>query len=647
MQFQYPNILYALLLLLIPLIIHLVRWKKYIKEIFTNVDFLQDLEIKSRKSRKLKELIVLLLRLLAFAMLIVAFARPFFPSKASKSGIKNVRNIIYIDNSRSLSVLNGKTNLWQQYIQDINQNMSAENEYTLLTNDQTFEHINGKNLTKILQETHFSNQPAYHTGLLKKIALLAGGTNKASTHVLYLSDLQKVEDEKLSDSLFLNNVQYHFYPKQVKELANISIDSIWQTQSTAEYYELKLKLSANNPQLHTQVSIKTGHEVLWNNNVNFKDSLQQSFEIQLPKRNIEGKVEITDKGFQFDNRLFFSLQQPDKINVLVIGNQLPEYLKKIYTPDEFVLIHKKSNQLSYNDLYKYHLIIITGYSADFNLSISALNRYLQQYGNLLIIPANNQEKALSQFLQSLQVNVQASRDTARVFLNKINYNHPVFDGIFLKKVKNFAYPFVREHYHFSRQGKWLYKLSDHSAFAQIYGRNANIIVVNSPLNKENTNFTSAASLIVPLLYSLAFNHNKKEQLYYVLGTSHLIDIHTRLDKDEIIKLKLGDKEYIPRQKILGNKVQILTGELPEEAGIYRIIHKQQQAGSIAFNYDRKENRIDFIDIPSLANTHRIESLGSYVEQQQKLFKEKRLWKYFLMLALLFLLLEMLVIKFWK
>ena len=648
MQFHHPDILYALLLLLIPVIIHLVRWKKFKTVLFTNVDFLQELEIKSRKSRKLKELIVLLLRLLAFAMLIMAFARPFFPSKAHLSGTGESKNIIYVDNSRSLSVLNGKTSLWQQYLQDISQNLSRNKKYTLLTNEHTFRDITGEEVEKILYETHFSNQPAYHGNNLKKIALLAGETNGQNIHVLYLSDMQNATLETINDSLFVPGYKYYFYPKQIKNIANISIDSIWQVRNTAQYRMLQLKLSANNPELSTQLSIKNGNEVLWNHTIQFKDSLQQNFIVQLPNKNIEGEAVITDNGFQFDNRLYFTLQQPEKIKVLVIGKKLPGYLKKIYTPDEFELEFINHKQLNYNDLDKYQLIIISDFSADYRLSATALQSYLQQYGNLLIIPDKSQATALSGLLQSLQVPVQAQSDTTKVFLNKINYNHPVFEGVFLKKVKNFAYPFVKEHYRFNRRGNWLYQLSDGSPFAQIFGRNHNIFVINAALQPENTDFTAAPSLIVPLLYSIPFHNNKREELYYILGMNHSIPVKAQVSKDDIVRLKSKEAEYIPRQEIRGNKILITAGEeIPEKAGIYAVEYNKRKLRSIAFNYDRKENLLQFIDLPALSNIQRIESLHQYTVEQENLFKEKEIWKWFLWLALLFLLMEMAVIKFWK
>lgn len=46
MQFKYPELLYALFLLVIPLIVHLFQLRKFEKVPFTNVAFLKSVAIK-------------------------------------------------------------------------------------------------------------------------------------------------------------------------------------------------------------------------------------------------------------------------------------------------------------------------------------------------------------------------------------------------------------------------------------------------------------------------------------------------------------------------------------------------------------------------------------------------------------------------
>jgi len=50
MQFKHPEILYALFLLLIPIIIHLFQLRRFEKVHFTNVQFLKKVELQTRKS---------------------------------------------------------------------------------------------------------------------------------------------------------------------------------------------------------------------------------------------------------------------------------------------------------------------------------------------------------------------------------------------------------------------------------------------------------------------------------------------------------------------------------------------------------------------------------------------------------------------
>jgi len=78
MLFKNPNLLYALFTLIIPIIVHLFQLRRFQKVAFTNVAMLKKLELQTRKSAVLKKWLVLFSRLGLFAMLILAFAKPYF-----------------------------------------------------------------------------------------------------------------------------------------------------------------------------------------------------------------------------------------------------------------------------------------------------------------------------------------------------------------------------------------------------------------------------------------------------------------------------------------------------------------------------------------------------------------------------------------
>jgi len=74
MQFKHPELLYALFLLIIPIIVHLFQLRKFEKVSFTNVAFLKEAKLQARKSSQIKKWLILCTRLLLLACIVLAFA---------------------------------------------------------------------------------------------------------------------------------------------------------------------------------------------------------------------------------------------------------------------------------------------------------------------------------------------------------------------------------------------------------------------------------------------------------------------------------------------------------------------------------------------------------------------------------------------
>ena len=70
MQFKHPEILYALLLLVIPIIVHLFQLRRFQKVPFTNVAFLKEITLQTRKSSTIKKWMTLITRLFLFTIAI-------------------------------------------------------------------------------------------------------------------------------------------------------------------------------------------------------------------------------------------------------------------------------------------------------------------------------------------------------------------------------------------------------------------------------------------------------------------------------------------------------------------------------------------------------------------------------------------------
>ena len=74
MNFQNPKLLYALLAIAIPIIIHLFNLQRNKKIYFSSIRFLKEIKQKKQQRTKLKNLLILLSRILAISFLTMAFA---------------------------------------------------------------------------------------------------------------------------------------------------------------------------------------------------------------------------------------------------------------------------------------------------------------------------------------------------------------------------------------------------------------------------------------------------------------------------------------------------------------------------------------------------------------------------------------------
>src|SRR5690606_2175939 len=102
MSFLYPQFLFGLLALAIPVIIHLFNFQKPKVVYFTNVRLLKNVKEVTNNKLKLKHLLVLLSRLLFITFLVLAFAQPFKSKKNSTKLANQDEAFIYLDNSYSM-----------------------------------------------------------------------------------------------------------------------------------------------------------------------------------------------------------------------------------------------------------------------------------------------------------------------------------------------------------------------------------------------------------------------------------------------------------------------------------------------------------------------------------------------------------------
>ena len=127
MEFVHPEILWGLTALAIPILVHLLQFRRFRRVVFPHVAFLQSVQRETRATQRLRHLLVLLARLIALAALVLAFAQPYTPpptntatGNAEDAGKADQRGMavgIYIDNSFSMEAIGEEGQLLQSALE--------------------------------------------------------------------------------------------------------------------------------------------------------------------------------------------------------------------------------------------------------------------------------------------------------------------------------------------------------------------------------------------------------------------------------------------------------------------------------------------------------------------------------------------------
>ncbi|KAB2663564.1 MAG: VWA domain-containing protein, partial [Verrucomicrobia bacterium] len=115
MPFLFANtaLLAALAGLGIPVALHLLMKRRQVRMRFSTIRFFRPQDPRAKARRRLRNLLLLLLRMLAFALVVLAFARPFLPRNPAGPGQRPRRQLVVVlDRSLSLRAKDSQGVRW-------------------------------------------------------------------------------------------------------------------------------------------------------------------------------------------------------------------------------------------------------------------------------------------------------------------------------------------------------------------------------------------------------------------------------------------------------------------------------------------------------------------------------------------------------
>lgn len=681
MNFLFPTFLIGLVAIAIPIIIHLFNFRKYKKVYFTNVQFLKELKQESDSKSKLKEWLILAMRILAIACLVSAFAQPFIPGKTKAlQGEKAIS--IYIDNSFSMESTNKKGTLLEnakEYATEIVNTFNASDKFQLLTNDFEGKHqrfVSKEDFIEQLNEVKISSATKALNDVLKRQQVFLQNSSSKNKRIFLLSDFQKnavlFNKSDIDTSIIVSCI-----PIASSEVSNVYIDSVWFetpvqqfgtqqiihatiiNKSTKDIENGTLKLFINN----AQVSLSS-----FNVSAGNKKDASISFTVKAKGIN-KGVLKIEDYPITYDDNFYFSFNAQTTINALVINGKETKTsgnFKSLMQNDSlFVFQENNESAIDYSVFSKTNMIVLNELSSLTSGLTSELQKFVTNGGSLGVFP--NKKADLESYniaFQNLQLPQITKLDTVNTKTQSINFEQGLYEGVFDKIDQRMDLPKVFEHFELTKttnsNSQSLVLLQNGQSLLSLNPLGSGKIYLFSIPSDESCSNLLKHALFVPTLIKMSILSLKPSPVYYKTAVNEAIVLNTTSNfSDKPLHIIKDDKkvDVIPEHRLMNNATTLFTQNQITEAGHYEVFENTSSIKDLAFNFDRKESDMNFmtkddlqkqIDEKGLKNIQIIETNEKTLTNAlQEVNDGKKLWKLFLILALIFLAAEILIIRLFK
>ncbi len=682
--FLNPLILLATPASLIPLLIHIFNRRRLRKLDFSSIQLLKSFEKTKLKRIRLKELILLILRCLIILLIVVAFARPSWKGNLGMVGSEaQTSAVILLDNSFSTGLETKEGSILEIGKKKASELLNVFGEkdeislvvfnskLELLTFFPTSDEITLKNLIKEVSSSFLSTDIKKALAFAKEKLKSSKSMNK---EIYLLSDLNRAgwlgedlsspgdEDIRLyvlnlwgekkknvgivqtglGEELILKNSPF----KLNAELRNFSLDK--EDDLLVALYLDKKRVSQTDVDLEPQSGFDLGF-------VHSEDSVGLH----------HGFFEIEDDELLVDNRRYFTFYVPEKIKVLVLGENSRDnyYLDLALNPTEennwrFDINSTTVKSLSEPSFSGYDVVILSNVKSLNSIQSSNLETFLKGGGGLVLgLNEKVDLKFYNQKIMKKYLGTTISKDLTQKkegfsLLDKIDFDHPIFK--IYKDEKGI--PLIKFFFHYDSPEKRGLKV-----LARLRNGKPIILEKGYGLGKVLvflSSFDSEGNDLVLHTFFVPFLHRCVEYLCktrFSLGFDKDLFVGTEIERELNPsffgkKIKLVDpqkKEIFLKPDFIQQKLKV---KIPETTlpGIYSVLADSLTVDQFAVNLDPLESDLEVFKEEEIKKL--LKGWKTFVINPQDNLKEriksfrygKELGKAFLWSVFLLLFLELLL-----
>lgn len=606
MSFGNPNFLYALPVVLIPIIIHFLKLYKTTTLYYSRVEDIKRLKKDQKKLKQLKDWLTLLLRTLAILLLVLAFAQPNFTDEQDINTGQNQTLHLVIDNSASnwLTDNKGFENAKSEAIKTLDEfpeqqtvNVSTLNDsYKNLIINEAIEKINAFELTTEARPFVIATD--------------------STEQLLVYSDFQSNQWSRVK-------AKNAYYNQNEIPQENLAIDTAYFLNSRERVGEKMLiaQISRKGNSADKVVyEVLRDNESVVNKIIEFGNATT-IIDTLFVSHNSEDYSNITlgiqdVAGLQADNHFLLTLEPTQKEKVFIYGAKsnngvFSRLLENDAEYESEFLIQGQDNfsGKTYSDI----LIVAGVNSIDANLS-SELSRLQSVGGTCLYFPGNEIEASVNDYLLRFDVLLETQNSDKNQLLD-FRFNHPFFKSVFSNIPKDPSLPYLNNGYVVTGGAQFEELIQGAYGSLATYKKSGdfNLVVtgIQYPNTANNSNFFKHA-LFVPFTLKALELHQSESNALEVKG-KRLYSNSVQNESATISNAK-GVLAELPWQKQFGKSYVNIDG-IPFSDGFYNV----QSGGktySFALNYSRTESSLLYL------NKEDLESKGFTELKKDELYENQ-------------------------
>lgn len=602
-----------------PILVHLFDFRRAKKLLFSSIQFISKFSTKAKSVSRLKYLLILSNRLLIFLSVIgFIFIILSFQGEYIESDIA-----VYYDNSYSSAIafderskpIDFQTKGSILYFDNEERTLASSSSLTWNDPSTRKSNINSR-LSRVLEE------------------------KVNSTYILSDFQLQEVSDL----AALLGDSSKRFYlavTRDINKNRNVSVDTLIIQPNPDNLAELKIIVEFN------VFNMSEGNIVvkLMDSGSQLSSLVRDISELDILEFSISksefGDYEIRIDGddVTFDNSFYFSIGEQLKPRITIINEASFRFVDEVYGNSElFNRDFQSLSNIDYESLSKSSLVVLGG--------VREIPSGIIEQLDVPFLIFVSEEIDQENYSKTLGVEVVRLENTSQRELN-VDFNHPLLRGVFDQRNEEQNRQVANVFARISGEYETIIPFRGGTPF--LLKANKAYFFNSSFIGGQDDFHTKA--LFLPLLYQIAFSENNRIESAYLYPGDLFRISGTATDTPP--KIVGTDYEVIPSFSSDGRDLIL---EIPSsiDAGFYALIHAGDTIRNLSINIPKSESVMKAPTMEQLEKAfedYGNVSVMSLSEERGVLNAEvnsqSSLWKYALILTLMFVLTETMLHRYLK